>query len=145
MAEFYAAEDAGLVQNMADGTWVLNQTVMALDGSGGGWILDVTYGAAMDWDAWLDYESPSGNTNTSYKLDCGTDLVDNHEDWEYRIMESGTLTGIGAYSGSQLSLSHSPRRTTSTRANSAKAATTRTPTTATALGSASAGCSWAAR
>jgi len=109
LSELYAATEAGLVRNMADGTWVLEQTVMALDGSGGGWIIDVTYGEAMDWDEWQDYETPSGNGNTGYKLDCGTALEDNHLDWEYRILQSGTLTGIGAYDGSQLTLTHSPQ------------------------------------
>jgi hypothetical protein len=101
-AEFYVATSPGTIEHRPDSTWVLTQSVMALDGSGGGWDISVTYDAAMDWDAWSNQDIP-----TSFKRDCG-DLIDDHENWEYRIMTSGTLTGTGVNDGNFLSLNHSP-------------------------------------
>jgi len=102
-AEFYASVGDGLIENNTDGTWSLTQEVMALDGSGGGWIIQTTYGAAMDWDEWSDQDFA-----TSYKLDCGNLIDDHHDDWQYRLMLSGTLVGTGTYSGSYLTLTHAP-------------------------------------
>lgn len=102
-SEFYAATNGGLVENNTDGTWSLSQEVTALDGSGGGWIIQVTYGEAMDWDDWSDQDF-----ETSYKLDCGSEIDDHHDEWHFRLMLSGTLTGTGAYSGSNLSITHMP-------------------------------------
>ena len=101
-AEFYVAAGPGLVANNADGTLTLTQSVMATDGSNGGFDLVITYGAALDWAAWSSQSFPTG-----YKRDCG-DLIDDHLNWEYRILESGTLTGTGDYAGSSLSLAHAP-------------------------------------
>ena len=101
-AEFYTAAGPGLVAHNADGTWTLTQSVAAADGSSAGWDITVTYGAALGWDDWSNQSYPTG-----YKRDCG-DLIDDHENWEYRIMESGSLSGTGDYAGSELSLSHAP-------------------------------------
>ena len=101
-AELYAPVANGTVELMADGQWVLTQSVIALDGSGNGWDIAVTFGEAMDWATWDNQAFP-----TSYKRDCG-DLVDDHENWDYRLMQSGTLTGTGNYDGSMLSLVHAP-------------------------------------
>ena len=88
--------------NNADGTLTLTQSVLAADGSSAGWDIAVTYGAALGWADWSSQSFPTG-----YKRDCG-DLIDDHLNWEYRILQSGTLTGTGDYSGSSLSLSHAP-------------------------------------
>jgi len=101
-AEFYTAAGPGLVAHNADGTWTLTQSVTAADGSNAGWDISVTYGAALGWDDWNNQAFPTG-----YKRDCG-DLLDDHENWEYRIMESGSLSGTGDYAGSELGLSHAP-------------------------------------
>ncbi len=101
-AEFYLAAGPGLVANNADGTLTLTQSLTAADGSNGGFDLVITYGAALDWDAWSNQSFPTG-----YKRDCG-DLIDDHLNWEYRILESGSLTGTGDYAGSSLSLAHAP-------------------------------------
>ena len=101
-AELYTPLANGSIELHADGTWVLSQSVVALDGSGDGWDVTATFGAAMDWTEWDNQAFP-----TSYKRDCG-DLVDDHENWDYRLMESGTLTGTGNYAGSTLSLVHAP-------------------------------------
>ena len=101
-AEFYTAAGPGLVANNADGTLTLTQSVLAADGSSAGWDIAVTYGAALGWADWSSQSFPTG-----YKRDCG-DLIDDHLNWEYRILQSGTLTGTGDYSGSSLSLSHAP-------------------------------------
>ena len=72
------------------------------DGSNAGWDITVTYGAALGWDDWSNQAFPTG-----YKRDCG-DLIDDHENWEYRILEFGSLSGTGDYTGSGLILSHAP-------------------------------------
>ena len=101
-AEFYTAAGPGLVANNADGSWTLTQSLMAADGSAAGWDLSVTYGEAHDWTSWSNQAFPTG-----YKRDCG-DLIDDHLNWDYRIMESGSLIGTGDYAGSSLSLTHAP-------------------------------------
>ena len=101
-AEFYTATSPGTITHNADGTWTLTQSVLATDGSGGGWNIETTYSEAQTWDEWSSQDFP-----TSFKRDCG-DLIDDHENWEYRIMESGTLTGTGTYDGSFFNLSHAP-------------------------------------
>ena len=101
-AEFYVATAPGTIEHLPDSTWKLTQSVMALDGSGGGWNISVHYSAAMTWDEWSNQDTP-----TSFKRDCA-DIIDDHENWEYRIMLSGTLEGTGSYDGNMLSLMHSP-------------------------------------
>ena len=100
--EFYTAAAPGLVAHNADGTWTLTQSVVAADGSNAGWDITVTYGAALGWDDWSNQAFPTG-----YKRDCGN-LIDDHENWEYRIMEFGSMSGTGDYYGSGLILSHAP-------------------------------------
>ena len=101
-AEFYIATSPGIIEHRNDGTWVLTQSVMATDGSGGGWDIEATYGSAMDWDAWSNQDIP-----TSFKRDCA-DIIDDHENWAYRILESGSLVGTGSYQGSVFYLTHAP-------------------------------------
>ena len=91
---------AGQVAQMNDGTWVLTQELTNESGTGT-LSLSVTYGAASSWD---DFYVP-GQTN--YKRDCGV-LIDDHENWDYRIMESGSIAGSGDYAGLDLALSHAP-------------------------------------
>ena len=101
-AEFYIATSPGIIEHRNDGTWVLTQSVMATDGSGGGWDIEATYGSAMDWDAWSNQDIP-----TSFKRDCA-DIIDDHENWAYRILENGSLVGTGSYQGSAFYLTHAP-------------------------------------
>ena len=91
---------AGTVAQMNDGTWVLTQELTNEAGDGT-LSLSVTYGAASSWD---DFYVP-GQTN--YKRDCGV-LIDDHENWDYRILQSGTVTGSGIYATLDLSLAHAP-------------------------------------
>jgi hypothetical protein len=92
----------GVVENNSDGTWSLTQEVFSMDGSGGGWIIQVTYGVAMDWDDWTEQDGYH-----TFKLDCG-ELDDDHENWDYRILESGTMIGTGTYYGDTLEVYHAP-------------------------------------
>ena len=101
--EMYAdVTGSGLISNNVDGTWSLTQEVMSIDGSGGGWIIEMTYSAAMDWDEWQ--AQPGAHT---YKLDCGN-IGDDHENWDYRILEEGSLIGTGTYAGDSLQAFHAP-------------------------------------
>ena len=96
----FTSVGAGLVSQMTDGTWMLEQELMNEAGTGF-LTLTVTYGAAVSWDDWY----VAGQTN--YKRDCGV-LIDDHENWDYRILQSGTVMGTGDYTGLDLSLAHSP-------------------------------------
>ncbi|MBK12654.1 MAG: hypothetical protein CL849_03905, partial [Crocinitomicaceae bacterium] len=96
----FVSVGSGLVSQMNDGTWMLEQE-LTNDAGTGLLTLTVTYGAASSWDDWF----VAGQTN--YKRDCGV-LVDDHENWDYRILESGSVTGSGDYDGLNLSLSHAP-------------------------------------
>ena len=91
---------AGTVAQMNDGTWVLTQELTNEAGTGT-LSLSVTYGAASSWD---DFYVP-GQTN--YKRDCGV-LIDDHLNWDYRILQSGTVTGSGIYNTLDLTLAHAP-------------------------------------
>ncbi len=100
----FVSDGTGTVAQMENGTWVLTQDLLASTGGSiglGGLSLSVTYGEAQSWEDWF----VQGQTN--YKRDCG-DLIDDHENWDYRIMSGGTLTGTGDYAGLSLSLSHAP-------------------------------------
>ena len=92
----------GVVENNSDGTWSLTQEVFSMDGSGGGWIIQVTYGVAMDWDEWTEQDGFH-----TFKLDCG-ELDDDHDNWDYRILESGIMIGTGTYHGDTLEVYHAP-------------------------------------
>ena len=96
----FTSVGSGLVSQMNDGTWMLEQELSNAAGTGM-LTLTVTYGAASSWDDWF----VAGQTN--YKRDCGV-LVDDHENWDYRILESGSIMGSGDYDGLDLSLSHAP-------------------------------------
>jgi hypothetical protein len=100
--EFYTASDAGLVEHLVNGDMHITQTVYGTDDPTTGFVLDVTYTDGLDFDAWVSQDFP-----TSYKRDCG-DLIDDHENWMYYVMSSGTLTGFGDMDGVTLSLSHQP-------------------------------------
>ena len=101
--EMYAdVTESGLIANNVDGTWSLTQEVMSLDGTGGGWIIEATYSAAMDWNEWTG--QPGAHT---FKLDCGN-IGDDHENWDYRVLNEGRLIGTGTYAGDTLQAFHAP-------------------------------------
>ena len=98
-----------------------------MDGSGGGWIIEVTYGAAMDWDEWTEQDGFH-----TFKLDCG-ELDDDHDNWDYRILESGSMIGTGLTMVTPSRCTTLPPTSCSvSRLDSAQAV--RTTTTATVLG-----------
>ena len=66
---------------------------MATDGSGGGWDIEATNG--RNGLGCLECQ----DIPTSFKRDCA-DIIDDHENWAYRILESGSLVGTGSYQGS---------------------------------------------
>ena len=93
---------SGTVSHLEDNSWVLSQTVVALNNPNAGWTIDVVYAPGMDWGTWMAQPGPQ-----SYRYECG-EMVDDHENWEYHLMTSGTLTGWGDYAGSVLNLTHQP-------------------------------------
>ena len=98
---YFTSVGNGTVAQNVDGTWTLTQTLTNAENTGG-MDISVTYGEAYSWTEWMNQEFPTG-----YKRDCGV-LVDDHENWDYRIMESGSAEGTGIYSGYSLTLAHAP-------------------------------------
>ncbi|MFZ6051574.1 HYR-like domain-containing protein, partial [Halocola ammonii] len=89
-----------------DGSAHLTGTVRSTQFPARAFVIDVWFENGMDWDSWSTQPFP-----TSYKDDEGfaeDDML--YEDWTYYIMnsDSATLTGIDAYAGSFLNLSHAP-------------------------------------
>jgi len=99
--EFYVNVD-GQVENLADGGWVLNQTVASTANPDDGWTISMTYGTGYNWEEWEALPGSQG-----YFQGCGA-IEDLHEEWMYHILDEGTLTGFGAYEGTTLNLTHQP-------------------------------------
>ena len=97
----FTSVGAGTVSQNVDGTWSLEQELTNADNDGG-LTIAVTYGEAYSWTEWQNQSFPTG-----YKRDCGV-LDDDHENWDYRIMQSGSAEGTGIYDGLSLTLSHAP-------------------------------------
>ncbi|MBL6645351.1 MAG: T9SS type A sorting domain-containing protein [Flavobacteriales bacterium] len=73
--------------------------------SGDGFIFDAIYEGAFDWNEWL---AEPGMHN--YKKDCA-DIFPGIEiwtEWIYYVMADGTMSGTGAYAGSEFALQHQP-------------------------------------
>jgi hypothetical protein len=100
--EFFSAGDAGLVEHLVNGDMHITQTVQGIEDPTSGFTIDVTYENGLDFDAWISQSFP-----TNYKRDCG-DLTDDHENWMYYVMSSGSMTGFGDLAGVSLELSHQP-------------------------------------
>jgi hypothetical protein len=98
-SEFYTTVD-GTVANNIDGSQTYTMTVVASDVATAGWTVTVNYPAGMDWDTWSTQPGLH-----SYKSDCG---LGDHTTWLYSVMSSGSASGWGDYSGSELSLNHQP-------------------------------------
>ena len=100
--EFYSTEGAGVVSQLANGDWVVEETVVDNSNPNAGWTVSFTLTDGMDFDTWSNQAFP-----TSYKQDC-ENLTDHHEDWTYWFLSEGTLTGWGDYEGSFLTCTHQP-------------------------------------
>ena len=99
--QFYNNVD-GQVDNLSNGGWAIDQTVVSATDPNSGWSIDMTYGPGYDWNEWIALPGSQG-----YFQGCGQ-IEDLHESWMYYILEEGTLTGFGAYDGIVLDLAHQP-------------------------------------
>jgi hypothetical protein len=100
---FFSTEPGtGEVVYADDETWTVTMRVASNDNPNAGFDVTVTYGEGLNWDEWSSRDVPS-----SFKLDCSS-LPDEHEDWMYFILQSGSFTGWGEYAGSSFSLTHQP-------------------------------------
>lgn len=99
--QFYVNVD-GNVENLTNGGWAINQTVVSTMDPTSGWTISMNYGPGYTWDEWIALPGSQG-----YFQGCG-DIEDLHTDWMYYILEEGTLTGYGAYDGTVLNLAHQP-------------------------------------
>ena len=100
--EFYSIQGAGLVSQLPNGDWLIEKTVVDNSNPDAGWDVAFTLSDGMDYDTWSDQDFP-----TSYKMDCDQ-LLDDHENWTYWFLSSGTMTGWGDYDGSFLTCTHQP-------------------------------------
>jgi len=101
-ALFSTEEGTGEVVYVDDTEWGLTMRVVSNDNPNAGFDITCEFGEGLDWDGWSSRPVPS-----AYKLDC-PELPDNHLDWMYFILQSGTLTGWGDYAGSSFTLTHQP-------------------------------------
>ena len=100
--EFYSTVGEGLVSQLPNGDWMIEETVVDNANPDAGWHVTFTLTDGLDFDAWSDQDFP-----TSYKQDC-ENLFDDHENWTYWFLSQGTLTGWGDYDGSFLNCTHQP-------------------------------------
>ena len=100
--EFYSTIGEGLVSQLPNGDWLIEETVSDNANPNAGWNVTFTLTDGMDFDSWSNQDFP-----TSYKQDCET-LLDDHENWAYWFLSEGTLTGWGDYEGSLLTCTHQP-------------------------------------
>ena len=100
--EFYSTMETGLVSQLPNGDWLIEETVVDNSNPNAGWHVAFTLSDGMDYETWSDQDFP-----TSYKLDCDQ-LMDDHENWTYWFLSSGAMTGWGDYDGSFLSCTHQP-------------------------------------
>ncbi len=88
----------------ADGTSQITATLQSVDNPAGEWLLELDLSVGYNWTDW----SALGG---SYKDDCGVVNSSNNynEDWIYYAIENtSTLTGLGDFAGSLLSITHAP-------------------------------------
>lgn len=104
-----ADDQPGIVTYIDDSSWTYSATFYLIDESTGdlsmddGFEIDVLFNNGLDWSGWSNQSFPTG-----YKADCPI-LGDFHEEWMYYILDSGALTGMGAYEGSEFELYHQPQ------------------------------------
>ena len=99
---FSIVEGTGEVEYTDAENWTVTMRVVSNERDDAGFDVSVTYGEGLGWEDWSSRSVPS-----SYKRDC-PDLPDLHEEWMYFIVQSGSLSGWGAYEGSSFSLTHQP-------------------------------------
>ena len=102
-AEYIFGEAGGLLElNPAMGTAHITGLVHNVENANQMWYIDIQLINELDWDAW----SALGR---SYKDDAEV-AGDSYLDWSYFILDStqSSLTGMGDFEGSTLSLTHAP-------------------------------------
>lgn len=101
--EFYHTL-GGTLATLPDGSLQMTGSFENMDLPPGeaGFALEAAYGPGLTWSEWQAQEGDPG-----YLYSC-FELPDLHETWMYHIMDSATLTGWGAYAGTQLTLYHQP-------------------------------------
>jgi len=99
------AESATYTEYGSDGdgaTAIIEATLVSMDNPNAGWDLSLELNEGMNWEDWSNQLFP-----TDYKDDLGT-AGDEYLNWQYFILDNGTLTGWGDWSGTSLTLSHAP-------------------------------------
>ena len=88
-----------------DGTYTIQGNIVNLrDSEGCGedlWNLEITIGDKQDWATW------NGNYD-DFNFNNSPFCADNHTDWDYWAVMSGTLTGLGCNAGEVYSISARP-------------------------------------
>ncbi len=89
----------------------LSVTLHLTDGEGGGFQFEAHYEGGWNWDAWSGDGHPGAPlVSGTYKKDCAEVYPGEPIwlDWHYFVMTGGTLSGTGAFAGTELSLAHQP-------------------------------------
>ena len=97
--EFYTTTAGDMIKH-EDGTATLHMVVKNQSNDDAVFHVDAHFGNLMNWAEWC--ATPG---QESYKSDCG---LGNHQTWEYAILLDGTITGMGDFEGTELSMSHQP-------------------------------------
>ena len=106
--KYFGLDAPGIITYIGDSAWSYSASFYVIDEATGeqsssdGFSIDVLFDEGLDWEHWSDQDFPTG-----YKADCPL-IGDNHEEWMYYLLSSGTLTGMGEYHGSSFSLTHQP-------------------------------------
>jgi hypothetical protein len=101
---FQLVPGTGSLIDHQDGSLTASGTLVNASNPNAGFTFEVNFANGMDWASWSSQSFP-----TSFKNDCGG--PDNHEDWMYYILQSGSgaeLVGWGQYAGSALNMMHAP-------------------------------------
>ena len=106
--KFFGLNAPGIITYIGDSAWSYTASFYVIDEASGdmsdydGFSIDVLFDEGLDWAHWSDQDFQTG-----YKADCPF-IGDNHEEWMYYLLSSGTLTGLGVYDGSSFTLAHQP-------------------------------------
>ena len=98
---YFTAMGVGEVQIFDETTWTLSWSVMAFDNPNAGFDLTATFNEGVDWNGWNSRGVPAGFKGECVDMSLALG-------WMYYILDEGTLTGWGDYTGSEFTLSHQP-------------------------------------
>ncbi len=106
---YWTADEGGQFEIFENGTAHFTCTFTNTTNPNGKLAADVWLEGGYNWTDWQTAPVPNGSpVPHGYKHDCGG-VGANHEDWKYYYVSgNSTMTGLGDYVDTYLSLSHAP-------------------------------------